>query len=288
MQRRPTFALAPALCLALAACGQPGDIVDAAPAPDGPTPDAALDAGGADAAGRSAVGYVAAVFRSVAPAAPQLLDATFHPWAPSPASALEVFGELERELYSGAQLAVGQCGPVTKPTAPPVTAVAGGDAIALTAGARTLPLELKLDGSYDATEEADPAPYLAAPLALLAGAGSDAIGGPGTLALGALPHLQGQALTVDCVAGAPCDLRATLDAADELHAAIALGPVCRLAPTGPIAIPASVTASLAIGPHSVRIYAVRRSVASFGSASYEVFLAHELGLGIALAAPAAP
>jgi hypothetical protein len=231
-----------------------------------------------------AEGYVALLFESAFQVEPQLLDVVFFPWAPADVDPFDAFGHLEREPYSGAALDVGDCGTVTKPPPPDVTPLDGGDAIVVVAGDATLPLEDEGD-DYEGRDETSPADFLGAPLSLVAGAGSAPLGGPGTLALGAIPQLTAEADTVSCTRGVACDLGVTFDAADEVYVAIALGPVCRLDPAAAPAVPPAAFSALSDGPYSLRLYVIRRDLAALGAGRYEVFQVHELALPFELVTP---
>lgn len=267
----------------VAACGGGADAPDAALV-DAARSDASVDA--PDAGGTVAEGLITVMFHSVNQVEPDLVDVTFHAWTPSTVDPDDVFGHREREVASGAALAIGACGAVAQPSQPVVTAIAGSDDVTFSSGAATVALEVEAPGRYFGRDETQPARHLGRDLTLTLGAGSGPHGGPGTIPLARIPGMTGTTSSPSCVRGTACSLEVTVDPVDELYVVVALGKVCRLDPGQLPALPAAALAGEADGPHSLRLYAVRRGTAALGGASYRTIVVHELSMAFDLAADA--
>jgi hypothetical protein len=266
----------------LVACGGGADAPDAAPA-DAARVDAAVDARGGSTL---AEGLITVMFESIDQVEPDLVDVTFHAWTPSAVDPDDVFGHHEREIASGAALAIGACGAVAQPPESPVTGIAGSDQVTFSSGGATIALEVEAPGRYFGRDDALPARHLDRDLTLTLGAGSEPHGGPGAIALGRVPGLAGGSSSLSCVRGAACPLEVTLQPVEELYVVVALGQVCRLDPVQAPALPAAALAQEADGVHTLRLYAVRRRPATLGDAAYQTIVVHELAMAFDLA-PAA-
>lgn len=266
----------PWFVLALAACGSdPATFVDAAPAVDAPR---------GDGAPSTAEGFVAATLTSTTMGTGNSFEAYLHAWTPGTADPVAVFNAYYDRMGSGAALAIGACTPIVQPPFTRFASLVAGGAVALTGGPAPLALEgPSNEGYYYGSDDAAGTGYSGRPLAVSVGAGGEAVGGPGTIALGALPTITITTEPQACHRSVDCALGATIGSADLVYVTVALDTVCRLDPAVAPAVPRAAFSTRPDGPGSVRLIGLRRSSAELGGGRYQVFVATERAVSISLA-----
>jgi hypothetical protein len=254
--------------LCCAACGDDG----VHHLPDAPV---APDAAPSDARTLTAEGFVSASLTSATGGGSPVFETYLHAWAPGTADPIGVFDAYYDRIGSAAALAIGECTPIVQPPFTPFASLSAGTAVTLTGGPAPVALDgPSVQGYYYGSKNAG-ATYAGPTLSITVGAGSEAIGGPGTLALGALPSITVGTEPQACTRSVDCVFDATIGQADLLYVTGALDTVCRIDPAAAPAVPKAAFATRPDGPGSVRIIAVRRGTVDLGGGHYQVFLATE-------------
>lgn len=285
------------VAMAATACSGDGPaFVDAPLGPDGATIDATAgddaaggdaptgdDAAGGDAAPVAVEGFASVLYRALNNGVPDETEGYFHAWAPGTAVPQDTFDAYYPDLGTGRGLALGACAPVTQPPFTPFTSLRAGNNLAISTGTRSAALTgPSVQGYYFAFDAAAPADYLGTALTLTAGAGSEAVGGPGTLALGTIPSIAIASEPLACTRAAACPLGATIGTVDDVFVLVHGAVVCHLDPAAAPAIPTVAWEGRADGSYSVRLYTVRRSTQQLGGGSYLVVLVHQRSMALSL------
>ncbi|MCB9565189.1 MAG: hypothetical protein H6709_14690 [Kofleriaceae bacterium] len=265
---------AAAASVALAGCG-----ADPTPYQDAPVagPDARIDDAGvaADAAPVTVEGFTSVVLRLINGGVPDSVEAYFHAWAPGVADPAATFAAYYPEVGTGLGLTVGACATVTSPPFDNFSSVVAGGNLTLGGGLGSLPLTgpAAPEGYYYGLDDGVPGAYVDVPLTLTAGAGTEAIGGPGALAFGTLPAIAIASEPLACSRATPCAIDATITDADEVLVVVGGQNACRLDPGQAAAVPTAGFDGRPDGVGSIRLYGLRRTTARLGGGSYDVVIA---------------
>lgn len=264
----------------LIGCGDDG----ARHLPDGPPGiDAAGDGPSSDAPPVSVEGFASFYINETTNASRVDVEAYFHAWAPGVANPRDTFAAFYSTLGTGMGLAIGACAPLgTLPFTAFPSVVAGGT---LTVNGGPSPIALAgpdTVGYYTGSITDAPDGFAGTPLSIAAGAGSEAVGGPGTLQLGTVNVIAVAAEPITCSRAIPCNVGATVGPVDELYVRILGVNICRLDPTMPVAIPTAGFANVADGTSNCGVYTVRHATQRLGGGSYDVFLVHQRDIAMTI------
>jgi len=263
--------------LGLASCGGDDAVtkLDAAVGADAPA-----DSASGDAPPISAEGFASVYVHERTNASSPDLEAYFHAWAPGTATPIDTFRAYYPDLGSGMPLAIGACTTLGSPPFTAFTSLVAGANLALAGPSAVALTGPDTVGYYYGFNDTSAAAFIGPTLSMTAGAGSTAVGGPGTLPLGTIASIAIASEPVTCSRASACVVGATVGTSDELYVRILGANICRLDPTAAPAIPTAGFANVSDGASNFTLYSVRRSTQRMGGGSYEVVLVHERNVGM--------
>ena len=240
--------------------------------PDAPPPP--IDAPGGDAQPVTAQGFIAATLTTATGGTSPTFETYLHAWAPGIADPDATFGAYYDKYGSAAGLAIGACAPIALPPFTRFDSLIAGANLTLTGGPAPLPLTgPDTVGYYYGFDDGSAGTaYTGQPLAINLGAGSEAVGGPGTLTLGSLPEVAIGAEPQPCSRSVDCAFDATVGQVDRLYVTAGLDTICRVDPAVAPTLPKDAFSTRPDGIGTVRIIGLRRVTAQLGGGSYVVFL----------------